>query len=86
MDRDWVIQDLQSQINNFEEFHKNNRENTFLVRYEDFKGNPDYFKGLFNFIGENTFDRDLIAGVLNARLTHLSEIQQPSADDTKNEI
>ena len=86
MDQDWVIQDLQSQINKFEEFHKNNRENTFLVRYEDFKGNPDYFKSLFNFIGEKTFDRDAIERVLNTQLTHLNSIKQPSADDSKNDI
>lgn len=86
MDQDWVIQDLQSQINKFEEFHKNNRENTFLVRYEDFKGNPDYFESIFNFIGEKTFDRDLIESILNTKLTHLKSTKQPSADDSKNDI
>lgn len=40
------------------------------LHYDDYAGNPEGFRPLFDFLGE-PFDQDLVAGVLNRRLDHL---------------
>ncbi|WP_323038223.1 sulfotransferase [Gemmobacter sp.] len=46
------------------------------LKYEDYAGNPEGCRPLFDFLGES-FDADLVAGVLNQRLDHL---QRPPQD------
>jgi hypothetical protein len=48
---------------------------SLALRYEDYDGNPDGFRPLFDFLGE-PFDAGLVAGVLARRLDHL---QKPGA-------
>ena len=48
----------------------NHPEVSLALRYEDYAGNPEGFRPLFDFLGE-PFDAALVEGVLSRRLTHL---------------
>lgn len=41
----------------------------FIAQYEDYAGNPDYWRGLFDFLGE-PFDAELVRALSEKRLKH----------------
>ncbi len=47
-------------------------QNCYSMKYEEFKGNPVAFEGLYDFLGEE-FSLSKVAQILNIELEHCKE-------------
>ena len=53
----------------FKTYAEEHPDNTFLLQYEDYKGKPEKFEPLFDFLGE-PFDHEKLVAVTERRLKH----------------
>ena len=53
-------------------YHKEHTDYTYIVNYEEYNGNSDYFKDLFDWLGED-FDSSIVKDIMSKKLTHLKK-------------
>lgn len=69
----------------FADYVRKNPSNCHAMRYEDFKGNPDAFEGLFDFLGEH-FDRQKVEGLIAQQLNHAELILQQPTEAQEHDV
>jgi hypothetical protein len=55
--------------NNIMEYHQMHPESSYIVHYDDYKGNPEYFRDLFTFLEED-FDFETVKSIMDQQLNH----------------
>lgn len=54
----------------FRDYARVHPRRTLLMQYDDYRGNPEAFRALFDFLGEE-FDAQNVSGILRQQLDHL---------------
>lgn len=72
----YSAKDFDAEVGNadqrFRRYAENRPNRTILMHYDDYKGNPEGFRRLFEFL-EEPYDRDYIAQIMSQKLDHVKK-------------